>query len=126
MPADAARRRGAPGRRPASDALRRAIAATAPALGERLRAGRVVSPSRGIVVPPNHVRQAYGDGWALVGDAGYHRDPITGHGITDAFRDAELLADALHAALLDPARARRGTRGVPATARRTPWPRSSR
>jgi flavin-dependent dehydrogenase len=32
----------------------------------------------------------------LVGDAGYHRDPITGHGITDAFRDAELLARAAH------------------------------
>ena len=43
---------------------------------------------------PNHVRQAHGPGWALVGDAGYHRDPITGHGISDAFRDAELLADA--------------------------------
>ena len=41
---------------------------------------------------PNVVRQPYGPGWALVGDAGYHRDPITGHGITDAFRDAELLA----------------------------------
>jgi len=43
---------------------------------------------------PNQVRRAVGPGWALVGDAGYHRDPITGHGITDAFRDAELLADA--------------------------------
>jgi len=38
---------------------------------------------------------------ALVGDAGYHRDPITGHGITDAFRDAELLADAVGAWLVD-------------------------
>jgi hypothetical protein len=54
---------------------------------------------RGAVRPPNHVRQAYGPGWALVGDAGYHRDAITGHGITDAFRDAELLARALHQAL---------------------------
>ena len=48
---------------------------------------------------PNHVRQAYGPGWALVGDAGYHRDAITGHGISDAFRDAELLARALDRAL---------------------------
>ena len=54
-------------------------------------AGRVVSPVRGAVRLPNHLRQATGPGWALVGDAGYHRDPITGHGITDAFRDAELL-----------------------------------
>ena len=41
-------------------------------------------------------------GWALVGDAGYHRDPVTGHGITDAFRDAELLADAVDTALRNP------------------------
>jgi 2-polyprenyl-6-methoxyphenol hydroxylase-like FAD-dependent oxidoreductase len=34
-----------------------------------------------------------------VGDAGYHRDPITGHGISDAYRDAELLAVALDLAL---------------------------
>ena len=32
-----------------------------------------------------------------MGDAGYHKDPITAQGITDAFRDAELLADALDA-----------------------------
>jgi flavin-dependent dehydrogenase len=83
-----------------------AIARTAPGLGERLAEGRVVARARGIVAPPNHVRQAFGDGWALVGDAGYHRDPMTGHGITDAFRDAELLADSLDCALADPARER--------------------
>jgi len=44
---------------------------------------------------PNHIRQAYGPGWALVGDAGYHRDAISGHGMSDAYRDAELVADAL-------------------------------
>ena len=48
---------------------------------------------------PNHLRRAHGAGWALVGDAGYHRDPVTGHGISDAFRDAELLAAALDQAL---------------------------
>jgi menaquinone-9 beta-reductase len=40
------------------------------------------------------LRQCHGPGWALVGDAGYFKDPITAHGITDAFRDAELLATA--------------------------------
>lgn len=40
------------------------------------------------------LRQAHGPGWALVGDAGYFKDPITAHGITDALRDAELLAEA--------------------------------
>ena len=52
---------------------------------------------------PNHLRHPVGPGWALVGDAGYHRDPITGHGISDAFRDAELLATALDAVLRDDA-----------------------
>jgi 2-polyprenyl-6-methoxyphenol hydroxylase-like FAD-dependent oxidoreductase len=40
------------------------------------------------------LRQAYGRGWALVGDAGYFKDPLTAHGITDALRDADLLAGA--------------------------------
>ena len=63
-----------------------------PRLAERVEAGSIRTPLRGTVALPNHVRRAGGPGWALVGDAGYHRDPITGHGITDAFRDAELLA----------------------------------
>ncbi len=41
------------------------------------------------------LRQPWGDGWALVGDAGYMSDPITAHGITNALRDAELLAHAI-------------------------------
>ncbi|HEY7271479.1 MAG TPA: FAD-dependent monooxygenase, partial [Actinoplanes sp.] len=68
------------------------LGSVSPPLAARTRASRVVAPVRGAVRLPNHVRQATGPGWALVGDAGYHRDPITGHGITDAFRDAELLA----------------------------------
>jgi len=44
-----------------------------------------------------YLRQAHGPGWALVGDAGYFKDPATAHGITDAFRDAELLARAVAA-----------------------------
>lgn len=44
---------------------------------------------------PGYVRQAWGPGWALVGDAGYFKDPITTHGMTDAMRDAELLATAI-------------------------------
>jgi flavin-dependent dehydrogenase len=44
---------------------------------------------------PGFLRRCYGPGWALVGDAGYYKDPITTHGITDGLRDAELLADAI-------------------------------
>jgi len=41
------------------------------------------------------LRRSFGPGWALVGDAGYFKDPITAHGITDALRDAELLSRAV-------------------------------
>jgi flavin-dependent dehydrogenase len=44
---------------------------------------------------PGHIRRSSGPGWALVGDAGYFKDPITTHGITDALRDAQLLSDAV-------------------------------
>ena len=47
------------------------------------------------------MRQACGPGWALVGDAGYFKDPITAHGITDALRDAELLANAAFSGTID-------------------------
>lgn len=76
---------------------------TSPGLAERLRDDTVAtSTARGMMSIPNQIRQSFGDGWALVGDAGYHRDAITGHGISDAFRDAELLAAALDRALRDP------------------------
>jgi flavin-dependent dehydrogenase len=44
---------------------------------------------------PGFMRRPHGNGWALVGDAGYFKDPVTAHGLTDALRDAELLARAL-------------------------------
>lgn len=50
---------------------------------------------RGYAGQPGYLRHSWGDGWALVGDAGYFKDPLTAHGITDALRDAELLARAI-------------------------------
>jgi flavin-dependent dehydrogenase len=44
---------------------------------------------------PGYVRRSWGPGWALVGDSGYFKDPITTHGMTDAMRDAALLVTAL-------------------------------
>ncbi len=64
-------------------------------LGERVRAGRRAERFRGTPDLPNFFRKPYGPGWALVGDAGLVMDPITGQGIADAFRDAELLTDAI-------------------------------
>ena len=40
-------------------------------------------------------REAVGPGFALVGDAGLHKDPTPGFGITDALRDARSVARAL-------------------------------
>ena len=47
----------------------------------------------------NYFRRPFGPGWALVGDAGYNKDFITAQGISDAFRDAELCANALDQSL---------------------------
>jgi 2-polyprenyl-6-methoxyphenol hydroxylase-like FAD-dependent oxidoreductase len=44
---------------------------------------------------PGHILACSGDGWALVGDAGYFKDPASAHGITDAFLDADRLSRAL-------------------------------
>ena len=40
-------------------------------------------------------REAAGPGFALVGDAGLHKDPTPGYGITDALRDARSLGRAI-------------------------------
>jgi flavin-dependent dehydrogenase len=93
--AKAARRRSGSREEAFGELLERA----APQLAERLRHARRTSPVQGMLRQPNQVRQAFGPGWALVGDAGYHRDAVTAHGISDAFRDAELLAVALDQAL---------------------------
>jgi flavin-dependent dehydrogenase len=69
--------------------------AHAPGLAERVQAGRREERLIGSGDLTNFFRRPYGPGWALVGDAGYHKDPITAQGISDAFRDADLLAAAL-------------------------------
>lgn len=70
------------------------LAQVAPALAEQVgRAGE--SHLQGFAGHVGFFRQAHGPGWALVGDAGYFKDPLTSHGITDALRDAELLARAI-------------------------------
>ena len=68
-----------------------------PELAELVRAGEREERFAGTAVLPNFFCKPYGPGWALVGDAGYHKDPVTAQGITDAFRDAELLAEAIDA-----------------------------
>jgi 2-polyprenyl-6-methoxyphenol hydroxylase-like FAD-dependent oxidoreductase len=79
----------------ADEAFAELFGAAAPRLRQRLEAATRVGRLRGWSGQRGHVRRSHGAGWALVGDAGYFRDPITTHGMTDALRDAELLADAL-------------------------------
>jgi 2-polyprenyl-6-methoxyphenol hydroxylase-like FAD-dependent oxidoreductase len=65
-------------------------------LGERVAAAERVERYRGTRDVPNFFRTGSGPGWALVGDSGHHKDPITGQGMSDAFHDAELLATLFH------------------------------
>lgn len=71
------------------------IRRNAPGLYERLRAGRQVERLYGTGNQQNFFRRAAGPGWVLVGDAGHHKDSITARGITDAFRQVQLLVDCL-------------------------------
>jgi 2-polyprenyl-6-methoxyphenol hydroxylase-like FAD-dependent oxidoreductase len=71
---------------------------SAPEFAERVRGATREDRFYGGGVP-NFFRKPFGPGWALVGDAGYTRDPITAQGITDAFRDAELCATAVDESL---------------------------
>ena len=68
-------------------------------LGVPARAGTREGRWHGVAALPNFFRRPYGPGWALVGDTGYYQDPITAHGITNAFRDAELLRHAIQRGL---------------------------
>ncbi|HEV2964927.1 MAG TPA: NAD(P)/FAD-dependent oxidoreductase [Candidatus Angelobacter sp.] len=73
-----------------------AIAQYVPDLEGRMCNGHRESRFTGGAIP-YHVRRPYGPGWALVGDAGYQKDPCTASGITDAFRSAEWLTEAIDA-----------------------------
>ena len=66
-----------------------------PTLAERVRAGRRADRFYGATDLRNFLRRPHGPGWALVGDAGCHKDPYLALGVCDAFRDAELLANAI-------------------------------
>ncbi|WP_239117718.1 FAD-dependent oxidoreductase [Paractinoplanes ferrugineus] len=92
--------------------------ALSPEFTERIRDAKREERIVGATVP-NYFRVPFGDGWALVGDAGYSRDFITAQGITDAFLDAGELAHALDRTLrgepgaLAGYQARRDARAMP-------------
>jgi len=72
----------------------------APEFAARVARAERVAPFLGGAVP-GYLRKPYGAGWALVGDAGYNKDPITAQGISDAFLDAERCTAAIDAWLRD-------------------------
>ncbi len=78
------------------DALYHAVLSeVSPELARSVNASEASGKLRAFAGTTGFLRRASGPGWALVGDAGYFKDPITAHGITDALRDAELLARAV-------------------------------
>jgi flavin-dependent dehydrogenase len=77
------------------------LAEGAPDMWDRVRRGSAPKGARMWSGHVGYMRQSYGSGWALVGDAGYFKDPISAHGLTDAMRDAELLARAVLAGWQD-------------------------
>ena len=77
------------------DVLRSVIAGASPALAARLADATAPTSVRTFSGLPGYMRRPWGPGWALVGDAGYWKDPIGAHGLTDALRDAELLTRAI-------------------------------
>ncbi len=66
-----------------------------PGLSERYARATRTAKLMGFMPHKSFYRKPFGPGWALVGDAGYYRDPLLGQGINDAFRDADELANAL-------------------------------
>ena len=78
------------------DALYHAVLSeVSPELARSVNASEASGKLRAFAGTTGFLRRSSGPGWALVGDAGYFKDPITAHGITDALRDAELLARAV-------------------------------
>jgi len=76
-------------------AIMRLVRLGDPELADRLARATPPASTRTWSGHPGFMRTASGPGWALVGDAGYFKDPIGAHGLTDALRDAELLARAI-------------------------------
>jgi geranylgeranyl reductase family protein len=83
-------------RKPAEERFQAAIDGI-PAVAERLRGRRRLTPIRGASPISHRVAGSAGRGWMLVGDAAGFIDPFTGEGIYRALRSARAAAEALGA-----------------------------
>jgi len=72
-----------------------AALAADPLIGPLVRDSRPDGKVRGAVRERFFFRRATGNGWALVGDAGHHKDFAVGDGITEALLQARSLATAI-------------------------------
>jgi 2-polyprenyl-6-methoxyphenol hydroxylase-like FAD-dependent oxidoreductase len=68
------------------------LASNCPELRAKVEGATLIGRLRSFGGAKSYLRHCHGAGWALVGDAGYFKDPLTAHGITDALRDAQLLS----------------------------------
>ncbi|MEI2701329.1 MAG: NAD(P)/FAD-dependent oxidoreductase [Baekduia sp.] len=79
---------------------RRTIAAI-PGLAERVGGGRIATKVRSATDTTAYFRHSAGHGWALAGDAGHFKDPVTAQGMRDAMRFGRLLGEAAAPVLED-------------------------
>ena len=77
-------------------------AAAIPGLRERLEGCTRVSKVRSALDTTSYFRSSSGPGWALPGDAGHFKDPVTAQGIRDALRFGRLLGESAAQVLDDP------------------------
>ena len=75
--------------------LRSAISRLIPEFAEAMTTPEGGLKTLGMADMPHFIRKPYGPGWALLGDAGYHLDPVNGLGMSNAFDQAVWLAEAV-------------------------------
>jgi 2-polyprenyl-6-methoxyphenol hydroxylase-like FAD-dependent oxidoreductase len=78
-------------------------AAAIEGLGERLAGCRRVTKVRSAIDTTSYFKQAAGRGWALPGDSGHFKDPVTAQGIRDALHYGRRLGEDAAPVLDDPA-----------------------
>jgi flavin-dependent dehydrogenase len=76
--------------------------AAIPGLRARLDGCTRVSKVRSAIDTTSYFRRSAGSGWALAGDSGHFKDPVTAQGIRDALRFGRLLGEAAAPVLDDP------------------------
>jgi flavin-dependent dehydrogenase len=74
-----------------------------PVIAERLAGASNMSKILATADLSAYYRRSSGPGWALAGDAGHFKDPVTGNGMRDAFKHGRLLGELAAPVLDDPA-----------------------